>query len=193
MLAIWLALRLRKSGPSLDPRKRGAAKPGRQFAAPQSTRRQLPMRVICAATKSSSRSSLSNNERHFPPPHIHRGADGIVGWSMCRMCSRCSYVLICLSSSTVSPGEPFSILSTSTCHLNMAVVQDEAGEAGVVQAVKLLRTYWYLALPLVLALRFFYYKLASPLRNYPGPFLASGSRAWKGKMPHMSLCHVPSS
>ncbi|KAK4555027.1 hypothetical protein LTR86_007793 [Recurvomyces mirabilis] len=61
----------------------------------------------------------------------------------------------------------------------MAVVQDEAGEAGVVQAVKLLRTYWYLALPLVLALRFFYYKLASPLRNYPGPFLASGSRAWK--------------
>ena len=57
----------------------------------------------------------------------------------------------------------------------------ESGEAGVVQAVKILRSYWYLLLPLVLVVRFFYYKYASPLRNYPGPFLASGSRAWKGE------------
>ena len=63
----------------------------------------------------------------------------------------------------------------------MAVVNVEAGDSAVIHAVKLLRSYWYLLLPLVLVVRFFYYKYASPLRNYPGPFLASGSRAWKGE------------
>jgi len=56
-----------------------------------------------------------------------------------------------------------------------------AGDSSVLQVVKLLRSYWPVLLPLVLLVRFFYYKYASPLRNYPGPFLASGSRAWKGK------------
>ncbi|EME48373.1 hypothetical protein DOTSEDRAFT_161862 [Dothistroma septosporum NZE10] len=39
--------------------------------------------------------------------------------------------------------------------------------------------YWPLVLPLVLVVRFLCYKYASPLRQYPGPLLASGSRAWK--------------
>lgn len=74
-----------------------------------------------------------------------------------------------------------SVSTTRTqTHLNMAVVKADAGEAGVVQALRLLRTYWALLIPVALVLRFFYYKYASPLRNYPGPFLASGSRAWKG-------------
>lgn len=38
------------------------------------------------------------------------------------------------------------------------------------------------ALPIA---RFLFRRYASPLRKYPGPFLASGSRAWKGeKLPH---------
>jgi hypothetical protein len=76
-------------------------------------------------------------------------------------------------------------------HLNMAVVVDtEAGEAGV-QLIKTLRTYWYVLLPLVLVVRFFYYKYASPLRSYPGPFLASGSRAWKGRIYDHFAQHHP--
>ncbi|WPG97278.1 Hypothetical protein R9X50_00005200 [Acrodontium crateriforme] len=35
------------------------------------------------------------------------------------------------------------------------------------------------ALPFLLIVRFVLYRYASPLRKYPGPFLASGSRAWK--------------
>jgi len=63
----------------------------------------------------------------------------------------------------------------------MAITDDtNAGESAVLQAIRLLRTYWFLLVPLVLVLRFFYYRYASPLRSYPGPFLASGSRAWKG-------------
>lgn len=62
----------------------------------------------------------------------------------------------------------------------MAVIREESGAPAVLLAYRLLRTYWALAIPLVLVLRFLYYKYASPLRKYPGPLLASGSRAWKG-------------
>ncbi|KAK0333678.1 hypothetical protein LTR02_006903 [Friedmanniomyces endolithicus] len=61
----------------------------------------------------------------------------------------------------------------------MAVSTTASEDSAVVQAVKLLRNYWFLLLPLVFVVRFFYYKYASPLRSYPGPYLASGSRAWK--------------
>ncbi|KAK0271801.1 hypothetical protein LTR35_013277 [Friedmanniomyces endolithicus] len=61
----------------------------------------------------------------------------------------------------------------------MAVITTASEDSAVVQAVKLLRNYWFLLLPLVLVVRFYYYKYASPLRSYPGPYLASGSRAWK--------------
>lgn len=49
----------------------------------------------------------------------------------------------------------------------------------VVEAWQLLKTYWLLILPIALCLRFLVRKYASPLRQYPGPFLASGSRLWK--------------
>lgn len=62
----------------------------------------------------------------------------------------------------------------------MAVLKTEAPDAGV-GVVKALRAYWSIVIPIVLVVRFFFYKYASPLRKYPGPFLASGSRAWKGK------------
>jgi hypothetical protein len=61
----------------------------------------------------------------------------------------------------------------------MAGLAVEFHDGAVVQAVRFLRAYWLLLLPLAVVLRFFYYRYASPLRLYPGPFLASGSRAWK--------------
>jgi hypothetical protein len=63
----------------------------------------------------------------------------------------------------------------------MAVLNTEVPDTGV-NAVKALRYYWFIVIPVVLIARFFYYKYASPLRKYPGPFLASGSRAWKGSV-----------
>ena len=71
--------------------------------------------------------------------------------------------------------------SSRYSRLNMAVITTASEDSAVVQAVKLLRNYWFLLLPLVLVVRFYYYKYASPLRSYPGPYLASGSRAWKGR------------
>ena len=55
----------------------------------------------------------------------------------------------------------------------------EVHDGAVVQLVRLLRAYWLLLLPAAIVLRFVYYRYASPLRLYPGPLLASGSRAWK--------------
>ena len=55
----------------------------------------------------------------------------------------------------------------------------EVRDGAVIQLVKFLRVYWLLLLPVAIVLRFVYYRYASPLRLYPGPFLASGSRAWK--------------
>lgn len=42
-----------------------------------------------------------------------------------------------------------------------------------------LRIYYPLLIPIALLVRFLYYRYNSPLRKYPGPLLASGSRAWK--------------
>ncbi|KAK5172094.1 uncharacterized protein LTR77_003732 [Saxophila tyrrhenica] len=63
----------------------------------------------------------------------------------------------------------------------MAVLKPDVdtSESAVVQLIKALRTYWFAVIPAVFILRFLYYKYSSPLRKYPGPFLASGSRAWK--------------
>ena len=66
------------------------------------------------------------------------------------------------------------------CHFNMAVIKPEVPDTGI-QAVKAVRYYWFVLIPLVLVARFFYFKYASLLKKYPGPFLASGSRAWKGE------------
>ena len=62
----------------------------------------------------------------------------------------------------------------------MAVVQADVPDKGV-NFIKALRYYWFIVIPIALLLRFLYYKFASPLRKYPGPFLASGSRLWKGQ------------
>lgn len=61
----------------------------------------------------------------------------------------------------------------------MTGIAVEVQDGPVVQAVKFLRAYWLLLLPAALVCRFVYYRYASPLRQYPGPLLASGSRAWK--------------
>lgn len=61
----------------------------------------------------------------------------------------------------------------------MAALSVEVHDGPVVQAVKFVRAYWPLLLPAFLVFRFLYYRYTSPLRHYPGPFLASGSRAWK--------------
>ena len=64
----------------------------------------------------------------------------------------------------------------------MAVINTDVPDSGV-NVVKALRYYWFIVIPVVLIVRFFYFKYASPLRRYPGPFLASGSRVWKGVSP----------
>ncbi|USW48751.1 Putative cytochrome P450 [Septoria linicola] len=56
---------------------------------------------------------------------------------------------------------------------------DASDIPAVVHVYRLLKDYWALTILLTLVLRFTYYKYASPLRHYPGPLLASGSRAWK--------------
>ncbi|KAM0712585.1 hypothetical protein Q7P35_000031 [Cladosporium inversicolor] len=61
----------------------------------------------------------------------------------------------------------------------MAGTVIEVQDGPVVEAVKFLRAYWLLLLPAFLVCRFVYYRYASSLRQYPGPLLASGSRAWK--------------
>lgn len=59
-----------------------------------------------------------------------------------------------------------------------------SSESLVAHTLKAARRHWYVLLPLVLVVRFLYYKYASPLRKYPGPLLASGSRTWKGESGH---------
>lgn len=43
----------------------------------------------------------------------------------------------------------------------------------------LLRQYWYILIPLLITTHYLRRRYASPLRRYPGPFLASVSRLWK--------------
>ncbi|KAI7528258.1 hypothetical protein KC343_g14860, partial [Hortaea werneckii] len=52
-------------------------------------------------------------------------------------------------------------------------------EPAVIQTLRFCKSIWYILLPLILLIRFLYYRYSSPLRHYPGPFLASGSRLWK--------------
>lgn len=59
--------------------------------------------------------------------------------------------------------------------------EDTTSSGLVVLVIKTLRVYWFLTIPFVLILRFSCRKFFSPLRKYPGPLLASGSRAWKGE------------
>lgn len=46
-------------------------------------------------------------------------------------------------------------------------------------AWSLLCSYWYLVIPTLIVVRFFVQRYNSPLRSYPGPFIASGTRLWK--------------
>jgi len=49
----------------------------------------------------------------------------------------------------------------------------------LLNAYSIFTRYWYFALPLLLTIHFLRRRYASPLRHYPGPFLASGTRLWK--------------
>lgn len=75
----------------------------------------------------------------------------------------------------------------------MAVIMDttQPSESLVAHTLKAARQYWFILLPLIFVVRFVYYKYASPLRKYPGPFLASGSRAWKGRSTHAIVRYIP--
>ncbi|KAI7151853.1 hypothetical protein KC352_g28240, partial [Hortaea werneckii] len=59
------------------------------------------------------------------------------------------------------------------------VVAASGDEPAVIQTLRFCKSNWYILLPLILLIRFLYYRYSSPLRHYPGPFLASGSRLWK--------------
>ncbi|GAB1732168.1 hypothetical protein NU195Hw_g4308t1 [Hortaea werneckii] len=59
------------------------------------------------------------------------------------------------------------------------VVAASGDEPAVIQTLRFCKSNWYILLPLILVIRFLYYRYSSPLRHYPGPFLASGSRLWK--------------
>jgi hypothetical protein len=47
--------------------------------------------------------------------------------------------------------------------------------------------YIWAVLPTVIIVRFLLRRYLSPLRKYPGPFIASGSRIWKGSFCHQLL------
>ncbi|OTA33106.1 hypothetical protein BTJ68_06362 [Hortaea werneckii EXF-2000] len=57
------------------------------------------------------------------------------------------------------------------------VVAASGDEPAVIQTLRFCKSNWYILLPLILLIRFLYYRYSSPLRHYPGPFLASGSPA----------------
>lgn len=80
----------------------------------------------------------------------------------------------------VNPLSTLPLLSRAQVPFNMAPASTESGRSAVVAVTGMLGAYLYLVLPLFLGLRFLYYRYNSPLRRYPGPLLASGSRAWKG-------------
>lgn len=64
----------------------------------------------------------------------------------------------------------------------MKVDREQAAGSGIRAALSFLRSnplYLFSLLTLLLALRFLKNRYASPLRHYPGPFLASGTRLWK--------------
>lgn len=52
-------------------------------------------------------------------------------------------------------------------------------KAVVASVLPFLISWWFVIVPSVITVRFLYNKYASPIRKYPGPFLASGSRLWK--------------
>ncbi|OTB01706.1 hypothetical protein M426DRAFT_63551 [Hypoxylon sp. CI-4A] len=49
----------------------------------------------------------------------------------------------------------------------------------LISAWTIFKEQWYLLVPLFIVVRIIYVRYASPLREYPGPFLASFSRLWK--------------
>lgn len=61
----------------------------------------------------------------------------------------------------------------------MAVIDSNRDDSIVLNVVRLLKLWWPLLIPAFLLVRFLVYRYASPLRRYPGPLLASGSRTWK--------------
>lgn len=64
----------------------------------------------------------------------------------------------------------------------MEVDLEHTSGSGVQAAISFLRSnpvYIFYILSFFLVLRFFKNRYASPLRHYPGPFLASGTRVWK--------------
>ncbi len=67
----------------------------------------------------------------------------------------------------------------------MAVrLQTDSGTISPIRALvggifNVLAAYWVVVLPLLFVLRLVYIRYASPLRRYPGPWLASVSRLWK--------------
>jgi hypothetical protein len=98
----------------------------------------------------------------------------------CKSCDRYLYSASQTPSSTLLNILQSFNLSSPKAHFNMAVFNmNQSDEPKILTAVRLIRIYWPLLIPLVFTLRFLYYRYASPLRTYPGPFLASGSRAWK--------------
>lgn len=52
-------------------------------------------------------------------------------------------------------------------------------KALISSVLTVLKDYWLVLIPVFLVIRVLYKRYASPLRRYPGPFLASCSRLWK--------------
>ncbi|KAF2098777.1 cytochrome P450 [Rhizodiscina lignyota] len=67
----------------------------------------------------------------------------------------------------------------SSVPIEVTVGSDAASVKFASLLFKFVKNYFLLILPAFVVLRFLYRRYASPLRQYPGPFFASGSRLWK--------------
>ena len=64
--------------------------------------------------------------------------------------------------------------------------QNARNQPAILALWAVLYAYIWAVLPIVVVGRFLIRRYSSPLRRYPGPLIASGSRVWKGDNPHNS-------
>ena len=62
----------------------------------------------------------------------------------------------------------------------MVLAKNGESQSAILTLWLALYKHLWIVLPIAIVVRFLIHRYASPLRQHPGPFLASGSRLWKG-------------